>query len=39
VSLTRATQRLGVLHTAPLPSLLSGLKARQRVPDSFLRCV
>ncbi|MEC3980147.1 RNA polymerase recycling motor ATPase HelR [Amycolatopsis sp. H20-H5] len=39
VALTRATQRLGVLHAAPLPSVLAGLKAGRRVPDSFLRCV
>lgn len=25
VALTRATQRLGVLHTAPLPAALNGL--------------
>jgi DNA helicase IV len=32
VALTRATQRLGVLHTAPLPAALSGLSApRERV--------
>ena len=28
VALTRATQRLGVLHTGPLPSALSGLSAQ-----------
>jgi DNA helicase IV len=28
VALTRATQRLGVLHQAPLPPVLSGLEAR-----------
>ncbi|HET8930918.1 MAG TPA: hypothetical protein VFN21_09700, partial [Acidimicrobiales bacterium] len=28
VALTRATQRLGVLHRAPLPEILSGLTAR-----------
>jgi DNA helicase IV len=32
VALTRATQRLGVLHSAPLPAALSGLRAQ--VPDS-----
>jgi DNA helicase IV len=26
VALTRATQRLGVLHTAPLPDALTGLR-------------
>ncbi len=28
VALTRATQRLGVLHRAPLPEILSGLTDR-----------
>jgi DNA helicase IV len=31
VALTRATQRLGVLHQAPLPQVLTGLVARQPV--------
>jgi DNA helicase IV len=39
VALTRATQRLGVVHTAALPSSLSRLRTGRRVPDSFLRCV
>ncbi|GGM51081.1 DNA helicase [Longimycelium tulufanense] len=29
VALTRATQRLGVLHTEPLPDILAGLSPRQ----------
>lgn len=32
VALTRATQRLGVLHTGPLPSALSGLATSTRIP-------
>jgi DNA helicase IV len=31
VALTRATQRLGVLHTTPLPAALSGLVRRESV--------
>jgi DNA helicase IV len=30
VALTRATQRLGVLHTEPLPAGLGGLTSRRR---------
>nr|WP_194946064.1 RNA polymerase recycling motor ATPase HelR [Mycolicibacterium malmesburyense]CRL75060.1 DNA/RNA helicase [Mycolicibacterium malmesburyense] len=33
VALTRATQRLGVLHTEPLPPTLSGLSELQTVAD------
>ncbi|WP_205844189.1 RNA polymerase recycling motor ATPase HelR [Mycolicibacterium sp. GF69] len=33
VALTRATQRLGVLHSAPLPPALSGLSALESVTD------
>lgn len=33
VALTRATQRLGVLHTEPLPPTLSGLSELQAVAD------
>jgi DNA helicase IV len=32
VALTRATQRLGVLHTGRLPSSLSGLVTSTRTP-------
>ena len=32
VALTRATQRLGVLHTGPLPAGLSGLTSRPAAP-------
>ncbi len=39
VALTRATQRLGVLHTAPLPRVLRGLDAGVRTPDAYLGCV
>lgn len=39
VALTRATQRLGVLHTGPLPRVLRGLDTGQRTPDAYLRCV
>ncbi|WP_410656045.1 RNA polymerase recycling motor ATPase HelR [Amycolatopsis sp. lyj-112] len=39
VALTRATQRLGVLHTGPLPKVLRGLDTGQRTPDAYLRCV
>ena len=31
VALTRATQRLGVLHRDPLPPVLSGLEAKDRI--------
>lgn len=33
VALTRATQRLGVLHSDPLPPVLSGLRALESVAD------
>jgi DNA helicase IV len=32
VALTRATQRLGVLHSAPLPAVLNGLVSREGQP-------
>ncbi|OXM49586.1 DUF2075 domain-containing protein [Amycolatopsis alba DSM 44262] len=39
VALTRATQRLGVLHGGPLPKVLRGLDSGRRTPDAYLRCV
>ncbi|MEU3625343.1 RNA polymerase recycling motor ATPase HelR [Amycolatopsis coloradensis] len=39
VALTRATQRLGVLYSEPLPKVLRGLDTRRRTPDAYLRCV
>ncbi|MGB3481867.1 MAG: RNA polymerase recycling motor ATPase HelR [Mycobacterium sp.] len=37
VALTRATQRLGVLHTGPLPQALSGLATSRRTPVAPVR--
>jgi DNA helicase IV len=34
VALTRATQRLGVVHRGPLPGALGGLRAREHFPAS-----
>ncbi|MCX5046484.1 AAA family ATPase [Aldersonia sp. NBC_00410] len=34
VALTRATQRLGVVHSAPLPEVLRGLDERNDVPEN-----
>jgi hypothetical protein len=37
VALTRATQRLGVLHTGPLPPALAGLTTSTRTPAAPAR--
>ncbi|MEU3270339.1 RNA polymerase recycling motor ATPase HelR [Saccharomonospora sp. NPDC006951] len=37
VALTRATQRLGVLHTAPLPESLRGLSGREAFAEATRR--
>ncbi|WP_068271393.1 HelD family protein [Aldersonia kunmingensis] len=37
VALTRATQRLGVLHSAPLPEVLNALDERTEVPSPDAR--
>jgi hypothetical protein len=39
VALTRATQRLGVLHVAPLPQALAGLTETTVGPGSVRRVV